>query len=79
MSIKLQIILEKITILIVQNFCNIGKHVYFSNLEKKLRLAQFDKSRALSKVVETIINIGSFEQQCVILEVLFQCVCSQLE
>ena len=41
-------------------------------MEKKARLSQFDKSKALSKVVKTILNIGSFEQQCVILEVLFQ-------
>ena len=44
----------------------------FKNDRKTVKLAQCAKSRALSKSVESIINIGSFKNKCVILKLIFK-------
>ena len=44
-----------------QHSCHMDKNIdFFKTDEKSAREAQCDKSRALYKVVDTIINIGSF-------------------
>ena len=57
-----------------KNYTNIkilsyGKQYLFKkNDVKTVYVAQCAKSKALSKFVETIINIGIFDQKCIIIK-----------
>ena len=46
----------------------VREYLYFSTERKIVQAAQCAKSRALSKYVETILNIGFFEHQFLILK-----------
>ena len=54
----------------VKTFPPPGK--YFQKCGKRIHAAKCDKSCVLTKLIDTILGIDSFEQQCVILKGFLQ-------